>query len=264
MKYIVIIIALILFVGCSKSRTELVQNYFEALKTCDTSSLRDCLSQDFVETTDDTILYINDYINLKCKKEKVADYYKVLNINNQDSIILVNYKCYDLLDSAIGVKTLPEYVAKFKIKNDKICQLKIENNNYKEYVTEHGKRLSAILYFFDDKGMLDSTFDKTNYIKFILENINKFNSSDQETKEDYIKTSFLRGIYKCDNCIYKEVEFKGKSTCLILGVYGTSYEIDENYIRVKTDKGDLLFKIIDDKTLEGEGWAEGNYKKVES
>ena len=47
-----------------------------------------------------------------------------------------------------------------------------------------------------------------------------------------------------------------------MGFYATGYTNDGDYVRITTDKGDLLFKIIDDETLCGEGWAKGTYKKV--
>jgi hypothetical protein len=43
--------------------------------------------------------------------------------------------------------------------------------------------------------------------------------------------------------------------------FPTSYDLDGKLIRLKTDKSDLLFTIKDDKTLVGEGFAEGVYKK---
>ena len=73
------------------------------------------------------------------------------------------------------------------------------------------------------------------------------------------------GEYKNQgNGIYSAVEFKGKSTAVVKGMgmtFPTSYELDGKLIRLKTDKSDLLFTIKDDKTLVGEGFAEGVYKK---
>ena len=75
----------------------------------------------------------------------------------------------------------------------------------------------------------------------------------------------LEGEYKNQgNGIYSAVEFKGKSTAVVKGMgmsFPTSYERDGQLIRLKTDKSDLLFTIKEDKTLVGEGFAEGIYKK---
>ena len=81
------------------------------------------------------------------------------------------------------------------------------------------------------------------------------------------KESVLSGTCtSSDNPFYKSLTFKGKTTVVIkdaiLGMdFPTSYERDENYIRIKTDKSDLLLEIVDSKTLVGEGFAEGVFKK---
>lgn len=41
----------------------------------------------------------------------------------------------------------------------------------------------------------------------------------------------------------------------------SSYELDENIIRIRTDKSDLLFEIKDSQTLIGEGFARGTFRK---
>jgi len=75
----------------------------------------------------------------------------------------------------------------------------------------------------------------------------------------------LEGEYKNQgNGIYSVIEFKGKSTAVVKGMgmtFPTSYERDGQLVRLKTDKSDLLFTVKDDKTLVGEGFAEGVYKK---
>ena len=75
----------------------------------------------------------------------------------------------------------------------------------------------------------------------------------------------LEGEYKNQgNGIYSAVEFKGKTTAVVKSMgmtFPTSYERDGQLIKLKTDKSDLLFTIKDHKTLVGEGFAEGIYKK---
>ncbi len=69
-----------------------------------------------------------------------------------------------------------------------------------------------------------------------------------------------------DNHLYKSLTFKGKKTVVIRDAiwgmdYATEYEKDEEFLRIKTDKSDLLLEIISEDTLKGEGWAEGLYIK---
>lgn len=69
-----------------------------------------------------------------------------------------------------------------------------------------------------------------------------------------------------DNPFYKSFTFKGNSTVIIkdaiLGFdYVSSYEKDENFIRIKTDKSDLLLEIITSDSLVGNGFAKGHFVK---
>lgn len=68
---------------------------------------------------------------------------------------------------------------------------------------------------------------------------------------------------------YKSLTFKGKRTVVIRdAVFGmdfpSEYDKDEEFLRVTTDKSDLLFEIISEDTIKGEGFAEGLYIKKEA
>lgn len=73
-------------------------------------------------------------------------------------------------------------------------------------------------------------------------------------------------FFSKDNPLYKSLTFKGKKTVVIRdAVFGmdfpSEYEKDEEFLLVKTDQSDLLFEIISEDTLKGEGFAEGLYIK---
>jgi len=78
----------------------------------------------------------------------------------------------------------------------------------------------------------------------------------------------LESLYP-GGCIYDKLEFKGEGTVVIYSKlmmsagFTTSYVRDGEYIRVTTDKSDLLIKIVDTNTLIGEGFAKGTYKKTD-
>jgi hypothetical protein len=68
------------------------------------------------------------------------------------------------------------------------------------------------------------------------------------------------------NTLYKSLTFKGKKTVVVRDAFfgmdfPSEYEKDEEFLRVKTDKSDLLFEIISEDTIKGEGFAEGLYIK---
>jgi hypothetical protein len=65
-------------------------------------------------------------------------------------------------------------------------------------------------------------------------------------------------------CTIKEIDFKRNSTVELKmqqGSFVTNYIKDKDYIRVKGTGGDILFKLINNKTLIGEGIFEGQYHK---
>ena len=65
-----------------------------------------------------------------------------------------------------------------------------------------------------------------------------------------------------DNPIYPVLEFKGKSTVVItvlLFPQVTSYERDEEFIRVKGDESDLLFEVVGNDSLIGSGFTAGTW-----
>lgn len=110
------------------------------------------------------------------------------------------------------------------------------------------------------------------YLLFILLlGIVSCKDSNSSKKKDEIKNPkeiTLEGTYLSnDNLLYKSFTFKGKSTVVIKdGLIGfdfvTSYERDENFIRVKTDKSDLLLQLVTKDSLIGEGFAKGSFVKV--
>ena len=90
-------------------------------------------------------------------------------------------------------------------------------------------------------------------------------ASDRRTYKTYAS---LQGIYVSKNCaFYRKLIFRGKKTATIVDAFWgmrftSSYEVDDNYVRVKTDKSDLLFEIKDNKTLVGEGFVKGTFTKT--
>lgn len=84
----------------------------------------------------------------------------------------------------------------------------------------------------------------------------------------WMNSNSLEGTYLSnDNLLYKSFTFKGKSTVVIkddlIGFdFVTNYERDGNYIKIKTDKSDLLLEIVTRDSLIGKGFAKGSYVKV--
>lgn len=68
------------------------------------------------------------------------------------------------------------------------------------------------------------------------------------------------------NCIYKQLEFKNNNKVIITiseGLeFSTTYEMDNEEVRIKDDKLDIVLKMRDENTLIGAGFWKGIYKKL--
>lgn len=269
MKQLILIVTSITLLGCQKNKESIINDFFDSLNRKDTNTVNHLLNDKLQAKVDDEIINKDDFVNYLIKGYSINKKYNILNIEDKDSILIVKIEIQSPLDTILKIKTLPINNFSLKIQNGKIINIESvkEKQSNKTHNDEYWKIYSAVLFYLDDNHFLDSVMTDTPNKREVINNIitnhaHKFFQENGEIQTKYLKTSSLRGVYKCNNCIYKIIEFKGTSTCLVLGFYATSYVVDENYIRIRTDKGDLLLKIIDENTLEGEGWAEGYYKKV--
>ncbi|MDE7387205.1 MAG: hypothetical protein K2N28_08735 [Muribaculaceae bacterium] len=75
----------------------------------------------------------------------------------------------------------------------------------------------------------------------------------------------INGVWESkDNPLWPVIEFKGKSTVVVQAIFiplASSYERDEEFIRIKTDSSDLLFEIISEDSIVGRGLTEGTWIK---
>lgn len=264
MKHLFILLLSVIIVSCKRNSTETVTDYFNALNNQDTSKITTLLDNDFKTTFEDTVLNKTAFNKFLADGFNFNQKFIIIKTTEKDSLIEVKVKYKQPLDSLFQISVLPEIDYKFYLENNKIYRIdsKSDDVSFDLHKKEYGGKYFGVLYYLMDNNLLDDKATKQNIKDYIIKYYTKFTSESKEVQTKYIKSSFLRGTYTCEKCIYKVIEFKGASTCLVLGFYATSYVVDENYIRIKTDKGDLLLKIIDENTLEGEGWAEGHYKKV--
>jgi hypothetical protein len=264
MKYSIIGIYLLVFasfISCTNDKKEVVLDYFESLNNKDVKSLRNCLAPNFKTYFEDSVLYLEDFISFK--KLDFGTQNTILKITDEDSLINVRYSYSNPIDTLLNIKHKPEVNTKFYLKDGKINNItsKSDKESFKDFEEEFWKKYNAVIYYFVDHNIIDSTTTKDNINQLIQNNINKYYQEEKEIQNKYLNTSSLRGIFKSNTGLYRTIEFKGASTVVILGFFATSYVVDENYVRIKTDKSDLIFKIKDRNTLEGEGYAEGIYKK---
>lgn len=120
-----------------------------------------------------------------------------------------------------------------------------------------------MFYLYDKYGIEDWTKVTPDIKKYLLE----YTDLSAPEKKQYKNYAFLQGTYESkDYVFYKKLIFRGKKTVTIIDAifgfpFSTSYELDEDIVKVRTDRGDLLFDIKDSQTLIGEGFAIGTFIK---
>ncbi|SEA92542.1 SH3 domain-containing protein [Pedobacter hartonius] len=83
----------------------------------------------------------------------------------------------------------------------------------------------------------------------------------------FIVTTEVKGIYvNTRGGIYHSFDFKGENTVMVTdGLVGlqfaSGYILDGKIIRITSNQGDILLNIQNEKTLTGEGFSAGEYKR---
>ena len=257
----------ILFSSCYRSKTEIVKDFIEAKECYDTEKLNRYLTDDFIYYYDDTSINKSEYLDktewalFKTIEEKTI----LLKIQDLDSIIKTEETGSSIVDSLLGVK--PKIVLKrtYRFSGDKLKSITVDTIlNKEEYLKSYGEKYTPFAFYVQDKyGIQDELETSENIIKYLKEYVS-LSASDRKRFNTYAS---LQGTYVSkDNPFYRELIFKGKKTVSIVDAifgipFATSYVVDENFIRIRTDKSDLLFELIDNNTLIGEGFAKGTFTK---
>ena len=100
---------------------------------------------------------------------------------------------------------------------------------------------------------------KTNHPEgiYTCEKSNKENTIEKQGNMDVVKVDF--------DCIYSKFNFKDNNKVVVVvsdGVeFSATYEMENEKVRIKTEKIDIVLQMQDKNTLSGEGYAKGLYKK---
>lgn len=269
-KYILLCVfsvCVVLLMSCHKSKLEIVNDFIDAKNSYDTEKLSQYLTDDFMYYYDDTVSNISEYLDkdgwdiFKTIEEKTT----LLKIQDLDSIIKTEETVSTIADSLLEVN--PKIVLKrtYRFSGDKLKSITVDSIlNQDEYQKSYSEKYIPFAFYIQDKYNIQDENEATeNIIKYLKEYV----ALPISERKEYSTYAYLQGAFTSKDChLYKALIFRGKKTVTIIdGFFGfpfaTSYEIDENYIRIRTDKSDLLFEIKDSETLIGEGFASGTFTK---
>lgn len=263
-KILFIITAAVTFVSCQQSKQEKVTDFINAINRFDKEKSKQTLSDDFIYFGNKDTLNKTEYLTRMDSLKNIDYKTSVLNIQDMDSIVKTEEKVTSIIDSLLEVT--PNIIQKktYRFAEDKLKSITVDTTlNYDEYMESLNEKIVPFTFYVQDQHDIK---DEKEIFQNIKKYLTEYVTLPQSDKKKYKTYGNLQGTYISNNSFYKKLIFRGKKTVTVVDAFfgwpfATSYEIDEQYIRIRTDKSDLLLEIKDSKTLVGEGWAAGTYTK---
>lgn len=264
LKNVLIFLCVILLSSCNQSKWGMVKDFNDATNSYDKKDISTFLVDSFKYCGEDT-LNKEEYL-ARIDSLKTIEYFStLLKCQEINGIVKTEEKVSSIIDSLLEVK--PNIIQRktYSFLNNKLVSITVDSTlNYDEHMNALNERTGAFSFFLKDQYDIEDEEEFTNNLKKYITEYTSLPASERRTYRTYAN---LQGTYVSKNCtIYRKLVFRGKKTATIIdAIFGfhftSSYEIDENYVRIKTDKSDLLFEIKDSKTLIGEGFAKGTFTK---
>ncbi len=267
MKKIVILFAcMILFISCKQGNSEIVRDFLEAANSFDKERTELFLTDSFMFYKNDS-LNKSEYLASMDSLRNVDSRAILLKIQDLDSIVKTEEKKCDIFDSLLEVT--PNVVLKktYRFSDNKLKSVTVDTVLY---YNEHYKSLNdewtPFAFYVENQYGKQEKEDFFRNAKKYLADYASLSISERKENRTYAN---LQGVYVSKDCpLFSALVFRGKKTVsyyfsFIRIPIATSYEIDENLVKIKGDGADLLFAIKDSKTLIGEGMVEGTFIKQE-
>lgn len=257
-----LLLALTLLASCQTNKVDSVKDFISAIKNSNNQKMNMLLADNFIYKNQNGITFNKqDFIN---KKDSLETFETILNIEEFDSIVKTKVRIINILDSVLDVTPKPIHHRTYKVNNGKISSIQLDSiANKDEYNKSLANKIIPFKFWLKDFYDIKLTGVNQNLKNYLAEYL-KLSISDKKKFRNYEK---LQGMYiSKDNPFYRKLIFKGKTTVIIVDAlfgmsFPTGYVLDENFIRIRTDKSDLLLEIKSNNTLVGEGFAKGIFKK---
>lgn len=266
MKNSIFFILCMVFVSsCQQSKWGRVKDFIVATNNYDKSEIGSLLTDGFMYYGKDT-LGKSDFLSRIDSLKSVECLSTIVKSQEIDSIVRTEEQICSIIDSLLEVKPKIIQMKSYRFSEDKLASITIDSTlYYDEYMNSLNEKMGALFFYIKDRYDVEDEKEIINNIKKYL---NEYTSLPTLDKKIYKIYANLQGTFVSKNCpYYRKLIFRGKKTATIVDAFWgmhftSSFEIDENYIRVKTDKSDLLFEMKDNKTLIGEGFAKGTFTKI--
>lgn len=265
-KIVLLFVCMILFISCKQSNSEIVRDFLEAANSFDKERTELFLTDSFMYYKNDS-LNKSEYLTSMDSLRNVESKAILLKILDLDSIVKTEEKKFDIFDSLLDVS--PNIILKktYRFSDDKLKSVTVDTVLYYD---EHYKSLNnewtPFAFYIENQYGKQDKEDFYRNVKKYLADYASLSISEKKEVKTYAN---LQGVYVSKDCpLFSALVFRGKKTVsyyfsFIRIPVATSYEIDDNFVKIKGDGADLLFMIKDSKTLIGEGMVEGTFIKKE-
>ena len=263
-------VCLILFSSCHHGKDEIVYDFIEAANDFKTEKISQFLADSFMFYSSTDTLNKDKYL---ARLDSSLEYSKLissqrilLSIQNFDSIIKTEEQVRSIIDSCLDVTPLFIQKRTYRFVDDKLMSITVDSVlNYEEYSKSLHENWTPFAFYVKDKyGIDDWDGIAANLRKFLSE----YSNISSSEKKQYKKYAYLQGTYVSkDGLFFRKLIFRGKRTVTIVDAllgfpFSTSYELDEDLVKLKMEGLEYIFYIQDSQTLIGEGFAKGTFVKV--
>jgi hypothetical protein len=253
--------------SCTPSNEDIVKKYTAAVNSLDYENAESFLDDNFKYVDIGRTLNKQEFLARLDSSKYLEFKHSIISLKNYDSLVIVEERNASIIDSILEVTPKMIQRKTYRFSNGKISSINRDSLlNFFEYTAAFNDKYSQFTFFVQDLYEIQDQSDLRNSMKKYLIEYNKISPIEKKRYRTYAR---LQGTYTSeDNTFYRKLIFKGKTTVVIVDAifnmsFPSSYVIDEDYIRIRTDKSDLLFRIKDSKTIIGEGFASGTYIKTD-
>ena len=263
-KFIPILVCVFIFSACQKSKQMIVEDLIEAKNCFDKEKVNQILSDNFIFYGADT-LNKEEFLSIIDSLEPIEYHFSILQIQDLDSIVKTEERVRSIVDSLLEITPAIIQKKTYRFADDKLVSITIDSTlNYEDYIKSLNEKYTPFAFYVKDIYDIDNVTEIATNIKKYLSEYATLPASDRKQYKNY---AYLQGTYISRDCaFYRKLIFRGKRTVTVVdAIFGmsftSSYDLDEDFVRIRTDKSDLLFEIKDSQTLIGEGFAKGTFRK---
>ena len=264
-KNIIILACLVLVTSCHPDRQGIVEELINAKNGFDKEKVALILDDDFMYYGPNDTLNKDEYLASINSPQPIEWQTSSLNIQDLDSAVMTEEQTNSIIEQSLEVEPKFIRIMTYRFAGDKIKSITVDSTTYEEYIKSYTDKWIPFAFYVKDQYGIE---DGNEILSKIEKYLSEYTSLSTSDKNQYKNYAYLQGVYESnDNPFYKKLFFRGKRTVTIVDAifgfpFSTSYELDENIVRVRTDQGDLLFVIKDSQTLIGEGFAKGTFRKT--